>query len=140
MHFIHLLFAFALALLLTTILVLVAGYRTRRKEASAGATFLFFFFIMFPVIWAGGIWLTPFGPSAYGFVWAPFLTIGLVLILLLVAMLPGPDKKLPEDREPRAGEQQIQDDEKAVVLFGASFFILMAMMAIAIIVSYLLIE
>ena len=132
----ELVFAFLLALLLATLLGPVGGYRTRRREASALATFLFFFLILFPLIWAGGLWLTPYGPATFGVTWAPFLTIGLVLILLFVAVSPRDNRRLRDEDEPRAGEQQIDDDEEAVALFGVSFFVLLITLALAILASY----
>ncbi|HEU4522490.1 MAG TPA: hypothetical protein VFT12_10830, partial [Thermoanaerobaculia bacterium] len=49
---------------------------------------LFAFSVLLIAIWAGGLWMRPFGPMAFGVPWLPFLVIGLSVVLLIATAAP----------------------------------------------------
>ncbi len=87
MFFAELLLALIIAMLLSVTLIALFG-RSRPGGEGFWASFFFFFMILFLATWAGGTWLVPFGPVAWGFVWLPYLVVGLVIALLLAVLLP----------------------------------------------------
>jgi len=124
---IALLFAVALFLLFG------AAIGARRPSQSLGAEAVLFFLLLFLVIWAGGVWMEPFGPPVYGVFWAPFLFVGLVIVLLLAALTP------PSRRRPVTAAEAIQAErarEAEVVTFSVFFWILATILLIAILVEY----
>lgn len=74
MIFIDFLFAFFIALALAGILAAFTGDR-RTRRTGAWPLFLFLFFLLLMTTWAGGVWLTPFGPILWGACWPPFLAV-----------------------------------------------------------------
>lgn len=103
----HLLLALAVALLLSVLFVPVLGWR--RTDRDAGAL-LFFFFLVFVMTWAGGLWITPFGPTDWNVTWIPFLAIGFLVAILLAAAAPPVRRRtmarVPED-DPRIAEEAV---------------------------------
>ena len=132
----HFLIALLLAILFTIVLIPLGGHRTRRDEYGAGLAFLFFFLIFLPFIWAGGLWMAPFGPMMQGVAWMPFFLVGLFVMLLMLATLPtkgGPDR----EREPLSETEHTFDrDEKAFKLFGLTYIVLLLGLVVLIIGSY----
>lgn len=82
----HLCTALLVALLLTILLI---PRKTRKSAQDRGGTagaVLVLFFILFLAAWAGGLWITPFGPRVFGVFWIPFLVAGLFFGLLWTAV------------------------------------------------------
>jgi hypothetical protein len=46
---------------------------------------LTFLLIILLASWAGGIWISPFGPILWGATWLPFLLSGLIVALVFAA-------------------------------------------------------
>ena len=88
MFFHDLLFVLFLTLILT--LIFAVGFRRH----SWGGGLILFFLILFLATWAGGMWITPFGPVWQGIVWLPFIFVGLLLALLLTSTIR-PDRVRP---------------------------------------------
>jgi len=127
MFFTDLLFALVTALFLS--LVFFLGIR---RYGALWSILLWFFVIVFLAAWAGGKWLTPFGPAVWGVQWMPFLFVGLIVVLLLAAAAP--------IRRPRSRrEAMIQKEEERifVISYGLFFWILVVVLIAAVIIGYL---
>lgn len=152
MFLVDLLFAFFVALLLSLLFVPFIGrgsYRRSRGQVrteqsangqAAVAAILFFFLILFFATWAGGIWVVPIGPAAWGSYWIPFILVGIVVALLLAAATE-PTRRYyvrhGAERHPEAEtEERIQD--AAAVAFGAAFWILLIGLIVAVALGYAL--
>jgi len=125
MFFVDLLFALAVALLLTAIFA--AGFRNRGPWAA----WWVFLLVVFLAAWAGGVWITPFGPLLFDTYWLPILVVGLIFALLLAAAVPA--------RAPRTRAEAIAEaraEEEAAAAFSVFFWILLIGLAIAIVLAY----
>jgi len=123
---VYLLFALLVSVLLTAIFLFGLG----RKES--WRRFLTFFLPVFLAAWAGGLWVTPVGPSAWGVYWVPFLFAGLMFALLLAATAPSRSpRSLREAAEQASQEEQV---ERAV---GWLFWVLVAALVAAIMARYI---
>jgi hypothetical protein len=105
------------AILVGVVLSALFSLFLRRR---AGFVRLFWFFlVVFLAAWAGGIWLPPFGPSAWGVAWLPFLLVGLAAAAALA---------LWSRRPPPAGRQEtlelLADMEEERELEEATYFTL----------------
>jgi hypothetical protein len=49
--------------------------------------FLVFFLVVFVATWAGGVWITPFGPVILNLSVFPFVVTGLLIALLLMVFI-----------------------------------------------------
>ena len=127
MFFADLLFALAVALFLA--LVFFLGVR---RYGASWNSFLLFFVIVFLAAWAGGKWLTPFGPSIWGVEWMPFLLVGLVVALLLAAFTP-----VRRTRFKREAMIQKKEERVFTIAFGVFFWILIVVLIMAVIAGYL---
>jgi hypothetical protein len=63
--------------------VFIAVFRKRDPWGS-----LLFFIANFLASWAGGLWFTPLGPSVGGVYWLPYLIVGVIFALILLAAVP----------------------------------------------------
>jgi hypothetical protein len=82
--------------------------------------------------WAGGLWITPFGPTWFGISWLPFLMIAFFLALLLAAATP--------TQRPRTRSQAIAQEraeEAAANTLNVFFWLLIVGFVVAIIAAYL---
>ncbi|MFW6163994.1 MAG: hypothetical protein ACODAJ_14605, partial [Planctomycetota bacterium] len=115
----------------TVILAGVLGWRHPRVEAPWAAA-LFVFLVLFLAAWAGGVWLMPFGPVLWGSRWLPFVLVGLVVALILLAV--GSTVHQPGS----SAEAVAQARETAVMgtVFGIVFWALMLCLLAAIVVHY----
>ncbi|MDF0651564.1 MAG: hypothetical protein P0121_08875 [Nitrospira sp.] len=92
--------------------------------------------LFFLAIWAGGLWLTPIGPSTIGVYWMPFLFVAIFIALFWIAAPP------PPKRTNRAGEptttSAMQENDPAVTTadLGVLFWILLVALAIAALARY----
>ncbi len=131
----HFLIAILLAILFTILLIPLGGHRSRREEYGAGLAFLFFFLIFLPLIWAGGLWVAPFGPMMHGVAWMPFVLVGLFVMLLLLVAIP-PDRGQGEVPQTAETGRTPDREEKAVKVFGVTYIILLAGLIVLIIWHY----
>lgn len=65
--------------------LLFAGLFSAGGSAWPWGSLLLFFVIVMLAAWAGGLWLTPFGPTVFGTTWVPAVLVGLFFALLLAA-------------------------------------------------------
>lgn len=126
MFLLDLLFVLVFALLLTAIFG--AGFCRQRESG----ILLGFFIILFLAIWAGGIWIVPFGPYLWGVPWLTFLLMGLLMALLLSTFST-------QGQRPRTRAEAVAQAEEAsaaVVFFNVFFWILVIVLLVAIIARY----
>ena len=126
MIFTYILFSILVGVLLTAIILLSLRRQRTWNE------FLVFFLVIFLAAWAGGLWVIPVGPSAWGVYWVPILFAGLMFALLLAATAP-PSKPryLPEQVEQAREEKEIEQE------IGWLFWVLIAALIATIIARYI---
>jgi hypothetical protein len=123
MLLLDLMVALAVALLVTAIFA--AGLRGR----SVWPNWLVFFGLVLLAAWAGGVWIRPVGPPAWGVYWVPFLLVGLVIALLLAVTLE------PE-RAQRRRAAAAEPGGKSSTVFSVLMWVLTIGLAIAILLAY----
>ncbi|MFP4528209.1 MAG: hypothetical protein ACLFQX_06640 [Candidatus Kapaibacterium sp.] len=121
-------FIFALVIGFALTALFATGFRRRTYWPG----FFTFFFIIFLAAWAGGLWLRPVGPEWFGVFWIPFIAVGLLFALLLLALLP------PRYRRglPREESAETEAEKTGESLLGIFFWIFIIAMIIAIIAGY----
>jgi len=118
------LFAMLLALLLTFLFVVVLRWR------GPWPGFLAFLAVLFLATWAGGVWIRPAGPLAFGLYWVPFIITALVVALLLAAAGPPRRSKIETIH-------QVKEREQGVTLaINHVLWSVIAVLAILIAVAY----
>jgi hypothetical protein len=86
-------FVFALVVALMLVVIFAVIFNIRPPGFGVAA----FFVIVFLASWAGGVWMTPLGPTGWGVYWLPFLLVGLMVALLLAAVrMPPPEESTVE--------------------------------------------
>jgi hypothetical protein len=128
--FIDFLTAFFIALIFGALIVALFG----RRGPGPLAGFLFFFMLLLLPIWAGGIWVTPFGPTFYGTPWFSFLFIGIVIALLIGAATPPASRRTGAIRE--EGSEAEAAAEATTMVIGVFFWIFMIALILAITSRY----
>jgi hypothetical protein len=93
-----------------------------------------FFLVIFLASWAGGVWLSPFGPRLWGGYWLPFLSAGLFVARLLAATAPrriqGSTVELVNAKEEE--KKRI----KTIAVLSIFFWIMLAALIVAILGHY----
>ncbi len=74
-----------LAALLVT-MVITWGLAALSKRPLRG--FWLFFFVIFLATWAGQLWITPFGPIAWGVAWFPLILVAFFFSFFIFALVP----------------------------------------------------
>lgn len=120
--------ALAISVVLTVLFVLILGWRrTGAPDEKAGRAFWFFLLLVFLVTWAGGAWLTPFGPTSWGVSWLGFVLVAVAITLLLGALVP-----------PRRPIELSEGQSDSEVAAGISifFWVLLVLLLVAAVVAY----
>jgi hypothetical protein len=117
---------------------LAYAWASRSQRQRTG--FLWFFLMVLAATWAGGVWLTAFGPAWHGVHWLPFVAAGVVFGLLLVAVVP--------QRPPHGRHETIEKLEEMArvkqmeamtyVTLGTVFWVVLALLLLAVTARYLL--
>jgi hypothetical protein len=128
MFFFDLLFVLFWALILT--FIFAVGFRRQ----SWGGGLVIFFLILFLATWAGGVWITPFGPLWWGVSWLPFIFVGIVIALLLTTTIR-PDRVRPRERG--GVDVESRPDTETLVALDAFMWVLICGLLVAIIAGYL---
>ncbi len=118
-------------LIIDTSRFITAPVGIRRERA--GTPLWMFFLILFLLIWASGIWITPFGPLVWGVPWLTLLLVGIIFALLLMALLPPPRRP----RTPREAIEQAEAEEETTWAISIFFWLLVIFLIIVIVVGYL---
>jgi hypothetical protein len=127
MLIVHLLFALAFAI------ILGAFFSIAFERRGPWESVPIFFLILFLVIWAGGIWITPIGPMLWGVYWVPFFIIGLLIALFLAAATPPPR---PPHVTPETLERR-QEELRPHLALETFFWTLLVGLVIVIAVRYI---
>ena len=106
----------------------------RPDRPGIGSSIVFLFIILFLATWAGGVWITPFGPAAWGVFWLPFLVVGIIVAFLIVALVPS-SRRRPRTRKEAA--QQAEEEREATSMIGGLFWFFIILLIIAIIAGYI---
>jgi len=85
--------------------------------------------------WAGGIWLTPFGPSIWGTYWLPFLIVGLIFALFLAAIPPSREEESTVELVNQ--EKEMAKRRKAFLALSIFLWVFLGLLAAVIIIRYL---
>jgi Ca2+/Na+ antiporter len=133
MLILELLVALLVSLVLSAVFALATWKRGKRK----GLVWLFL--LIFFAIWAGGLWMRPFGPTFWGIHWLSFLLVGLVVALILAASQARPKPRgrnetievLEKMRQKREAEQV------AWITLTIFFWVLLFSLLSAIVFRYL---
>jgi hypothetical protein len=130
MFFIDFLFALVFALIIAGIFAAAFGSR------GPWESFLLFFIVLLLFTWAGGVWVTPFGPVLFGGYWLPFLIVAIVVALLLAAAVPPEDRR--EDRLIETAEPVRPPEETATLAtVGFFFWLFIFVLIVAIVIAYI---
>lgn len=136
MFLLDLLFAFFLALVLASLIAGPAGWRHPRL-ASGRAAAIFLFLVLLPLIWAGGLWLSPMGPEVNGSYWLPTLLVGLLLGLLVLSIgSAAGDPTLRGDIPPAAEPDPSEAAALGITAIFGAFFWLLLLAGIASVVAF----
>jgi hypothetical protein len=108
----HLLIALVSGLLIVWIVFIAFGTK------GPWGSFLWFFMVVFLFAWAGGVWLTPFGPTLRGIGWLPIIFMGILAALLLTAASPRTSRKRV------AAQEKAETDAERTAVVDAIFWVL----------------
>lgn len=124
-----------LALVLAALVIAILAPTARYRGADGRSIWLFFLPLLFLLIWAGAVWLTPIGAPIAGVYWANFLLPALFLLFLLFALSAAAVPPEDED-DPVAAAERGEAATGVAVVFSLFFWALLIMAAIAIVISY----
>jgi hypothetical protein len=119
------LIALIIAMFFTMVLA-VSGQKHR-----SGKKIVAIFLIILFTSWAGGVWISPIGPSFLGIYWISFFIIALIIALVMeiMAVLHATPSNI-DKRETYKKEETLE------ILLGISFITLMIAVIIIIIAGY----
>ncbi len=124
----HVLIAFVVAILFSAVFAAIVHFgRTHRGRLGAAGLFIFFC-LVFLATWAGGLWMPPFGPPAWGVSWLNFLLVGLVMAAVIAAAAA------PSDRRPSRAGAAALDDARSASPIGLSIFFWVAVVILLLVV------
>ncbi len=109
-----------LALILSSALTWGFGWRHPARREGTGMSVAFLFLILFFAMWAGQGWIVPWVPAGYQAPWLSFLTIGLFISLLVLALA----EPAPRRRPPAESQEEITEPGKPAAVFGFFFWII----------------
>lgn len=123
--FIEFLFAFIVATMFAVMLVAGMG----RTGPGPWSGLLFYGFLLFLLAWAGGVWLSPVGPSVWNVPLLPFLIAAVIGLLIFAVLVPqtGPARRREEELQHATEGEAI-----AGVTIGAAYWVVLILLAAAI--------
>jgi len=131
MLFVHFIFAVVTALILS--LLLVRGLR--RSKPWPG--FLLALLFIFLAAWAGGVWISPFGPYLWEQALLPFVAAGLIAALIVAAVSTVGREESGIELSTREREDRGKTPSPAAAM-GIFFWILILVLFLAILLGYAL--
>lgn len=133
MFFADVLIAFIIALAVSVV------FTVGLKRRGAWPSFFILLLLVFLVTWAGGVWITPFGPLLWGSYWLPFLFVGIIVSMLLTVFEgSASDTSVRLLTRKEKEEEQEQSRAEAAVL-GTFFWVLIVLLGLVIVLRYLFI-
>jgi len=130
-----LLAAFVVAMVLSLLLAAAFGWRWPGKYGPL-SSLLMLFIVLFFVSWAGGIWVEPFGPAIWDIYWLPFLMVGIIFSLLILALIPFRKPRTVKEAE-RQAEIRAEARAATETVLSIFFWVLMIALVGVIIARYL---
>ncbi|MFW5733797.1 MAG: hypothetical protein ACOCWR_01940 [Oceanidesulfovibrio sp.] len=133
MFFIHFLIALIMAL---AVMLVTRGFRRRGPWPAMWPLVV----IILLTSWAGGMWITPVGPTLWGAPLLPFAAAAILIALFFAALPKRPQEKIREEEtqvELVTSEEQHEREHQDYVL-GWVFWFLAVLLMLAIIIRYLL--
>ncbi len=137
MFWIDLFFASIIAFVFSILLTVVLGWR-RPGASGIWPSVFFLFMLLFFGVWAGGIWLIPFGPKMLDIYFLPFLVSALAFSLIIIALIPPPKRTDETIKLVRTDTENKSDSNKTRRLWGVFFWFLLAGLLIVIVLKYVL--
>jgi hypothetical protein len=128
MTFVDLIIILIIALFITTIIYVVF------KDKSPKGMFWLFLIVIFLAVWSARLWIVPFGPLILGIAWIPIMVVGILFALVLLAVAK-PSRNLRKKTIDKQVGAQTDEDKKSVA-YGALFWILIIILAMAVIIGY----
>ncbi len=129
MFILDLFIAFFIAIILSVFLVSVFGWQ-RPGRTGFWPAMLFIFLIIFLASWAGGVWITPMGPTLGGVYWLSFVFVAIIAALFLMALIP------PRRTSSVKLEEESRSVEETEAVLGAFFWLFIIALVVAIIIRY----
>lgn len=111
-------------------ILLAAALRRSGPWAAPWAAFL----VIFLFVWAGGVWVTPIGPSLYHVYWVPFLLMGLFVALLIAAAAEPGRRRVHRPVQEGPGHAEEAETQPGLTVF---FWVLIAVLVSVIVAGYL---
>ena len=124
--------AILIAFVFSVFLVSVVRWR---KPGTGGiwSTLLFLFTFLFLVIWAGGIWLVPFGPRIFNIYWLPFIVSAITFSLIIITLIPPKAGRRPAIKLVKTDEKHKIESSNSELVLGIFFwFLIFALLAVII--------
>ena len=119
---------------------LIGVIRWRRPGTSGiWSKLSFLFVILFLVIWAGGIWLIPFGPKFLNTYWLPFIVSAIAISLILITLIPPQSGSKTSIKLVRTEDKKKPASERELVP-GIFFWLLILALITVIVIRYTLIK
>lgn len=96
--------------------------------------FWVFLLILVLAAWAGRLWIAPAGPVIWGYAWLP-VVFWVLFIALLIGAVSSPTEDRTVDYEPDTKTEIDENDIAVTAVFGLFFWLLLILLAVAIIVG-----
>jgi hypothetical protein len=125
---------FLFALLFTLVFAVILGLGLRRRKW--GIDIWFFSLVLFLFTWAGGVWLSPIGPYAWGVPISSFFLVGLLVALLLAPIFPSPRETMPSPTGPSGGGGVSSGEKSKALVIDAFTWLVIAGLILAIVLAY----
>lgn len=111
-----------------------------------------FFIIIFGVSLAASEWVTPIGPSTYGYYWIPGIFVAAIFAVLLAAVTPKGKNKSIKEKDPENGNPNLTkiyyspkdepkkriyqgDEPSSSVALGGFFWIFITLLTLIVIIG-----
>ena len=138
MFWIDLTVAVLIAVVFSVFLVTVVRWRKPGK-GGIWSTLSFLFIFLFLVIWAGGIWLIPFGPKFFNIYWFPFIVSAITVSLIIVTLIPPQQNKNTTVKLVRTEDKKKMKTPNSEFALGIFFWFLILALLAVIILRYTLV-
>lgn len=139
MFWIDLIIAVLIAFVFSIFLIAVIRWR-RPGTSGIWPTLSFLLIFLFLVIWAGGIWLIPFGPKFLSINWLPFIVSAITISLILVTLIPPQTGRKTTVKLVRTEEKNKQETNDRELITGIFFWVLILALIAVIVIKYALIK
>ncbi len=139
MFWIDLFLAVFIAFVFSVFLIAVIRWR-RPGKSGIWPTISFLFIFLFLVIWAGGIWLIPFGPKLLNIYWLPFIVSAITFSLILVTLIPPQTGDRTTVKLVRTGGKKKSETSGRDFVAGIFFWFLILALIAVIVIKYTLIK